>query len=467
MRFHKNLYEQIRYESAHPTAVADRPQNPSLLLPALWCVIPALLLLAFRLLRGSRPIMDAVVFGFTTPLKHQLARLNDHIPFPVGELIWVLGLLALAVFLVRTVFLLIREPDRLQTLLRRFLALLGAGLVIYCCYTLMWGCNYYATPFAVRAGLSSRGSTADELAQLTYAFAQRCNELAGQMPRDSSGVTDLDEKALFPGSQALYEAVCQELPALDVERHDPKPMILSRLLSLTGFSGFYFPMTAESIVNVDQADCMIPSTILHELAHQCNVAEEDAANFAAILAGLRCDDPRFQYSSALLGYIHLSNALYQADQSYYSQIQSTLSEPVLADLKANDAYWDQFESPVSEASEQVYSGFLESYGHSEGMKSYGMCVDLLSGYYFGEDSPYAKRNAAAETEKTDSDASGKQGANTGTSVQQSDKASDAAAQTGASGGSSDKETSSQTSKQSSKSKEKSKSRKKKKSKKNK
>ncbi len=380
--YHKNLYERIQYESSRPSAVLERPQKGGVLAGLLCCAVPGLFLLAFQLLKHNRGVMDAVVFGFTTPLKHVLSRLNSHLPFAAGEAVWGVGLLALAVFLLRTVWLLVTREGRLRRLLRRGLAALAAGLIIYSCYTLMWGCNYYATPFTERAELTPRYSTVEELYQLTAAFGRKCGQLSGQVPRNEAGVMETDHEELFENSALLYRGIAKEFPVLAVERHDPKPMFFSRLLSLTGFSGFYFPMTAESIVNVDQADCMIPATILHELAHQCNVAEEDAANFVAILAGVRSEDVEFQYSSALMGYIHTSNALRRADRDLYDTVSAGLNEQVLADLADNDAYWAQFETPVADASQTIYNGFLHSYGHSEGVKSYGMCVDLLSAYYF-------------------------------------------------------------------------------------
>jgi hypothetical protein len=388
--FHKNLYEQIQYDTAHGVAVQEPPESKPLWPLAVWCAVPGALLLLFAALRSNRQVMDSVVFGFTTPLKHHLSRLNDHIPFALGEALWGLVIVAAAVFLVRTIWLLVRGPERLRILLRRALALLGALLFVACSYTLMWGCNYYATSFTQRSNLSQRGLTTEELTQLTAAFAAQCTALAPDQDRDENGAARYDIPDLFKDSAQLYTGIEQEFPVLQVERHDPKAMICSRALSLTGFSGFYFPMTAESIVNVDQTPAMIPSTILHELAHQCNVAEEDAANFVAILAGLRCEDPRFQYSSALLGYIHLSNALFEASPDLCRQVSTLLSDQVRTDLGANNRYWADYETPVSEASEQVYNGFLNSYGHSEGMKSYGLCVNLLSAYYYGENGRWAK-----------------------------------------------------------------------------
>ena len=48
-----------------------------------------------------------------------------------------------------------------------------------------------------------------------------------------------------------------------------------------------------------------------------------------------------------------------------------------ADLADNHAYWKQWEGPVRETGEKVYTTFLQGYGQSLGMRSYGACVDLL------------------------------------------------------------------------------------------
>ena len=60
------------------------------------------------------------------------------------------------------------------------------------------------------------------------------------------------------------------------------------------------------------------------------------------------------------------------------------------DLQENNRYWAQFESPVQTVTNTVYEGFLQSYGQTLGMRSYGACVDLLVNYcaedaaeYFG------------------------------------------------------------------------------------
>lgn len=55
----------------------------------------------------------------------------------------------------------------------------------------------------------------------------------------------------------------------------------------------------------------------------------------------------------------------------------TLRGAARADLADNNAYWKQWEGPVRETGEKVYTTFLQGYGQTLGMRSYGACVDLL------------------------------------------------------------------------------------------
>lgn len=85
----------------------------------------------------------------------------------------------------------------------------------------------------------------------------------------------------------------------------------------------------------------------------------------------------YRYSGWLFGYLHLSNALYTADPARAAESYRLLCAEAQADLAANNAYWKQWEGPVRETGEKVYTTFLQGYGQTLGMRSYGACVDLL------------------------------------------------------------------------------------------
>jgi hypothetical protein len=158
-------------------------------------------------------------------------------------------------------------------------------------------------------------------------------------------------------------------------------MVYSQLMSAINYTGFYFPFTGEANINVAQPNAYIGATIAHEQAHLRGVAQEQTANFLAILACEKTEDVNFRYSGAILAYTHLTNALYSADYKQWLEVANSLCDEVNLDLTVNSAYWQQRNTSVSAAANTVYEGFLKSYDQKQGLKSYGEVVDLLVEYY--------------------------------------------------------------------------------------
>lgn len=347
-----------------------------------WVAVPAALLGVFQLCKGNQAWMNVWVRQVTSPIKSGVSWLCSFLPFGVAEVIWAAAVIAVAVFLVRTVYLLLTRRGKLKRLLRRVLALASAALIAYAGYTLMWGANYYADSLADMTGLVDRGTNASELYTLLVAFSDRASELAEEVTRDEDGLYIQDLDTPFAQATEVYDGLLEEFPCLEGPIRQPKPMIFSRILSYMGFTGFFFPFTGESMVNVDQPEYLVPFTLLHELSHQRNIASEEECNFLAILAGAQSDNVDFAYSACMSAFIHLSNALRKADTDLWADAVAHLSDTARADNSANTQYWAALESPAKTASQSVYSGVTKSYGEEDVMASYGACVDLLAAYYF-------------------------------------------------------------------------------------
>ena len=219
------------------------------------------------------------------------------------------------------------------------------------------------------------------LERVTVYFAQELSAAADGVPRDENGVCRLDRKAVLDGAGSAYDGLYDEFPFLRMETGGVKPFGCSSVLSVLRFTGFYFPFTGEPNVNMDSPAAFLPATVCHELAHQRGITAEEACNFIGILAAVRSEDAGYRYSGWLTGFGYLSNALYSADREAWQTIRDALPDTVVADLRADNAYWAQFRGVVSKVSDTVYDGFLKSNGDTDGSKSYGVVTDLLVAYF--------------------------------------------------------------------------------------
>lgn len=357
--------------------VWQRDRKKYIALPAL-CV----LLVLFRLVTHSRAASDFAVHYIVQPYHRVMGYLCGFLPFSVAEVFWAAVVIFCIVYAVRTVAGIIRiKGGRLALLWRAVLTYAVLVLSIYTAFTGLWGLTYYAQTFEEAEGLHAEPISVDQLAEVMQLFVDKINETAPLTQHIAPGKLTGDTRAILKASDTVYDRLEQQFPFLDVPAVKPKPVFCSRIMSAVNFTGFFFPFTGEANINVDAPECLLPATVAHELAHVRGIAPEQTANFAAILACDTCGDPMYAYSGYLLGYIHLSNALYGASPERWKPIAQQLCDTAKADLHANNEYWRQFESPVSTAAESTYSGFLQSYDQTLGIKSYGAVVDLLVAYY--------------------------------------------------------------------------------------
>ena len=339
------------------------------------------LLLLFLVLRSNAAVMTWLVDHVTQPFKQGLSAVTYLTPIPLAELLYIAIGLVILVALVRLPFALRRSADRRRTLYLRLLSLLCFVLAMGEWFGLAWGINYYADGFQERSGLYAQPVTTEELCRVTALFTEELNRLAGEIPRDEDGFFNVSREEIFDGSEGVYGNLAKEFLFLAREDRTPKRDLFSRLLSAMGFTGYYAGMTGESVVNVDSPACLLPATIAHELAHQRGIASEQECNFLAVAAATSCGEAVYAYSGYLMGYIHLSNALYRADPERWREMRQQLAAEVQLDIQYNNAYWQQWESPVDTVSQKVYDAFLKSYGQEDGVQSYGTVVDLLVAYY--------------------------------------------------------------------------------------
>lgn len=343
-------------------------------------ILPAVLLteLAKRYPEATERIYSAGIYPAVSGLA---ARLTGLAPFSIAEFVAVLLVISVLLYIILMVRKIIKSrKTRGQTAARLTATLLCLTGVVWFGFTVFCGLNYHRLSFAEVSGLDVRPSSAGELAELCVELAASANEYGAKVPRGEDGVSVSSCASWYAAAEraaACYSAAGEKYPVLAGFCPRPKPVIASKAMSMADIVGIYFPFTFEANINVDVTAYVIPSSMLHELAHYKGFMREDEANFISYSACVLSGDDDFVYSGVMLALIHSTNALYSEDRETYWLVMDSLSDGVKSDFQANNEYWKRFEGPVAKISTKVNDVYLKSNSQPSGVKSYGRMVDLL------------------------------------------------------------------------------------------
>lgn len=312
------------------------------------------------------------------------------IPFSIAEI--GLYLICISVIVLPVIFIIhiIKGKNRRKEIV------LKAILNIFCfvsvalfLFVVMCGTNYYRYSFKVYLDYDIKEADKDELYELCVYLANKVNAARENITNeDEDGVMKLsyeDRSAFFAEAADIMSDFAEKYPSLQWSTGSAKPVLASKYMSYTDIVGIFIPFTMEANVNVDTVDYNQPSDVIHELAHLRGVMPEDEANYVSYLACVTSGKADFVYSGYMMAFIHASNKLYDEDSDLYYKAREILNSDVERDLAANRKYWKQFETPagevISNVSTQVNDTYLQINGQEDGVKSYGMVVDLLLAEY--------------------------------------------------------------------------------------
>ena len=346
-----------------------------------WLFACGAVLVLFYLLCASRAAANFWVWRVSLPFEQLCGRACAALPFSVAELLYVLAAVTAVILLVRMARYLVKARKKGRAAYRCALFVLDLCLTVYAAFSLLWGVNYRADDFCDKSGLSPEPVAYEDLLRVTRRFANRLTLASKEVARDENGLFAAGREDILAYAGTVYDCLYDEFPFLDLPDHKPKGIVCSKVMSAMNFTGFYFPFTGESNVNMDSPAMLLASTCAHELAHQRGIASEQQCNFLAVLACTRCDDANYNYSGWLLGYIHLSNALYRADREAWQEVRDSLPAEVLADLSRNSAYWSRYRGLTAAFTQSLNDKMIKTYGDALGTQSYGAVVDLLVAYY--------------------------------------------------------------------------------------
>ncbi len=363
------------------STVKGRPFPLAVLLTLVFLGAALLLQLAARKVPGFGQWYAVTIYPLITGSP---GRFMGIFPFSVTEL----GLYLLIVLFVVS---LVRSWRRPLKILGRLL--FGASLLFFL-FTVNCGINYYRQPFSALSGLTIQPSSSQELYDLCSWLVEQIQDSVRQLEDQASeenGFSGQTSREPLPSygelleygrqGQLAMERLGEEFPVLAGFYPAPKPLLLSRILSVQQLCGVYSPFTVEANYNREMPLYNIPHTICHELSHLKGFMREDEANFIGYAACIHSEDLYFRYSGYLMGWVYAGNALAQADPEGFAALRSALPQAALTDLSYNNAYWDAFQGKVAEVSTRVNDTYLKLQNQQDGIQSYGRVVDLMLAYH--------------------------------------------------------------------------------------
>lgn len=313
-----------------------------------------------------------------------LSNITGIFPFSLFEIV-LLVIVPLCIFY--TFYRLIKicqsSKKRLLLAFNFLLTVLSSLSLIYFLFPSMWGFNYNRPRLSQTLNLATKKYTTEELAELYAYLVHESNTLSNYTVRSEEDYMILPEDniEILKRAHLGYINASLYFPSLGGNYGNPKPILASELMNYTGIAGIYFPFTGEPNVNVALVDSSIPSTAMHEMAHQRGYANEDECNFIAFLTCSMHPDIEYQYSGYLLALNYTASALAKHDPNKLSVLNQDLSPKVLNDLIHHKNHHKKYEGKVEAISMKVNDTYLKANGVSDGEKSYGRMVDLLLSYY--------------------------------------------------------------------------------------
>ncbi|OGO87607.1 MAG: hypothetical protein A2Y15_02410 [Clostridiales bacterium GWF2_36_10] len=317
-------------------------------------------------------------------LKFLLAKLTTWLSFSVAE--WFLlsvPILIIAYFIAswRAMNKAVKPSDFYKWLL----PLICVLLIIVSIFFTAFGPAYFRYSLDKNLSLERKGVSGQELYDTAIKLSKEMENIIDNVNfrYTESSVMPYSYDELAKKINFAFKSYVEKVDYLNSFESYPKPIAFSEQFTYTHISGVYTFMTGEANINVNYPDYIIPFTMAHEMAHQRGIAREDEANFVAYLVCMESDDSYIRYSGYSNMMQYVLNALYAADKTLYTDFYNN-NYPIelRTEFSAYSLFFDKYrESKVSNVAQTVNDAFIKTQGQTEGIKSYGLVVDLTVAYY--------------------------------------------------------------------------------------
>ncbi len=298
------------------------------------------------------------------------------IPFSLGDFLYAAFIILLIFWLARRIRQRFKSP---KMWIPDALASLS---IIYFCFHLFWGFNYYRLPLHQSLEIENNYTT-KKLIKLSESLIEKSNEIHSKLAKNDSAKVEYDftKKELFDITIEGYEHIQKEFPELAYNGEALKRSLFSIPLTYMGFNGYLNPLTNEAQVNTIIIPYKIPTTASHEIGHQLGFAKENEANFIACLVTMNHPNLYFRYSGYTFALSYCLSEVYKRQPEKVKELTAKLHPGILKNYREVDEFWLKHQNPFEPLFQATYNRYLIVNNQSDGMKSYSYVVALLVNYF--------------------------------------------------------------------------------------
>jgi hypothetical protein len=299
------------------------------------------------------------------------------IPFSFGDLLLAFGLFILIRFLYGLI------KNRFKNFVPKIIHFTAILSIIYFCFYLFWGLNYYREPLAKNLDYQQKKYTTKQLQKVTEHIIDKLNTYQFKITKNDSLKVEnpYQQKEMYNMAVNGYDNLVKDFPQLKYQFKSVKSSLMSLLQTYNGTSGYLNPLTGEAQVNDKIPTTSYPTTTCHEMAHQIGFAAENEANFVGFLAANYNQNQYFKYASYRMAFGYCISEIRKRDRELSKELWKTVNKGIIKDFNASYEFWQAYKNPFEPLVKKGYNAYLKANKQDKGVESYNYVVDLLISYF--------------------------------------------------------------------------------------
>ncbi len=299
------------------------------------------------------------------------------IPFSIGDVLLLVLLIYFILFIIRLI------KDRFSNIFPKIIKLISVFSIIYFCFYLFWGINYYRLPLSKSLGFKEKKYSTEQLANVTNHIIKELNFYQNKITKNDTLLVKntYSRKEMYEIAVLGYDSLHKSYKQFSYKYKSVKGSMMSLLQTYNGTSGYINPLTGEANINIKIPKNSYPTTICHEMAHQIGFAAEDEANFIAFLTTNYNKNIYFKYASYRMAFAYCISEVRKRDIKLYKKLWEKVNLGIAKDFSVSYDFWQSYKNPFRHIIKKGYNSYLKANNQEKGIETYNYVVNLLVNYF--------------------------------------------------------------------------------------